>query len=233
VHRDPPLVDAPFDPIPPRDGYDRWAPDYDAHDNPLVLLETPVVAALVGDVRERDVADIGCGTGRWTLRWCDAGARVTGVDFSLGMLDVLRDKLRARSLVLLEHDLTRGIPLPDAAFDVVTCCLVLEHLPDLPRAIAELGRICRPGGHVVISDLHPEMTRRGLHARFRDASGNVQQIHGEHRSVSDYVMAASRAGLQVDTIDEHVMDEVTARPSAKAKKYIGEPLLLAMRLVRA
>jgi ubiquinone/menaquinone biosynthesis C-methylase UbiE len=226
-------VDASLDPIPPRDGYDRWAPGYDAHDNPLVLLETPVVASLVGDVRDRDVADIGCGTGRWTLRWCDAGARVTGVDFSLGMLGVLRDKLDTRRLALVEHDLTRGIPLPDAAFDVVTCCLVLEHLPDLPAAIAELGRICRPGGRVVISDLHPEMTRRGLHARFRDANGNVQQIRGEHRNVSDYVMAALRAGLSVDTIGEHVMDEATARPSAKAKKYVGEPLLLALRLTVA
>lgn len=217
--------------VGPREGYDRWAPGYDAYDNPLIALEEPVVRRLIGEVRGLAVADVGCGTGRHALRLGAEGARVTGVDFSSGMMAVLRGKRPPASLQLLVHDLNLGIPLASRAFDLVLCCLVLEHLADLPRMMGELSRICRPGGHVVVSDLHPEMTRRGLHARFREQEGGDKvQIEGVHHGVADYVMAGLSAGLTIVEVSEHVMDERIAARSSSARKYLGEPLLLALKL---
>lgn len=221
-------------PVATRQGYDAWGPAYDAYDNPLVALEEPVVRALIGEPAGRSVADIGCGTGRHAIALAEAGARVTGVDFSNGMLGALRSKPIPESLQIVEHDLTQGVPLSDCSQDIVLCCLVLEHLPDLEASIAELGRICRPGGVVVISDLHPEMIRRGVQARFRDGeTGHKFQIDGGgHRPVSHYVMAAVRASLHIEHVEEHIVDQATAARSQSARKYLGEPLLFTMKLRR-
>jgi malonyl-CoA O-methyltransferase len=217
--------------LSPRQGYDRWAAGYDGYDNPLIVLEEPIVRGLIGDPAGLTVADIGCGTGRHTMWLLERGARVTGVDFSMGMLDVLRSKCSGRALELVEHDLGDGVPLASGAFDLVTCCLVIEHLPDLDRIVAELARICRPGGRVVLSDFHPELMRRGYHARFRESpEGEKFQIHGAAHTVSDYVMAAVRVGLHIEHVSEHVVTEELTAKSRSAHKWVGEPLLLTLAL---
>ena len=218
--------------VPVREGYDRWAPHYDGYDNAVIALEQPVVTRLIGAVAGARVVDVGCGTGRHALLMAEAGAEVTGVDFSTGMLDVLRAKLgepaRGR-LRLVEHDLRAGLPFADASFDLALSCLVLEHLPDLAGMFAELRRVCAPGGRVIVADFHPEMFRRGLHARFRPGEDQDKlQIEGVDHTISDYVMAAVKAGLEIVDMAEYLMDEATAARSPSASKYIGEPMLLTL-----
>lgn len=219
----------------PRDGYDRWSSSYDGYDNPLIALEEPIVGKLIGPVDGLRIADIGCGTGRHAVRLAAAGARVTGVDFSSGMLDVLRNKHTEGAIEIIEHDLDReaALPLPSAGFDVVLCCLVIEHIREIDRIVAELGRICRDGGHVIVTDLHPELVRRGFHARFHEADGGPKyQISGAYHSIASYVMAAVRASLHIEHVSEHIMDEETAKHSSSARKWIGLPMLLALKLAK-
>ncbi|MCA9716197.1 MAG: class I SAM-dependent methyltransferase [Myxococcales bacterium] len=216
--------------VPVRDGYDRWAPHYDDYDNAVIALEQPVVTRLIGDAPGR-VADIGCGTGRHALPLAARGARVTGVDFSTGMLAALRRKRPPATLTLIEHDLRTGLPLATGAFDTVLCSLVLEHITALGDVLGEFVRVLRPGGRVVLADLHPEMFRRGLHARFRvEGDEEKIQIEGVDHTISDYVMAIVGAGLVIEAMEEHRMDEVTAARSPSARKYIGEPMLLCFAL---
>jgi ubiquinone/menaquinone biosynthesis C-methylase UbiE len=218
--------------LPVQEGYDRWAPHYDDYDNAVIILEQPIVTALLGPVSNLRVVDVGCGTGRHALRMVSEGARVTGVDFSTGMLGVLRSKLErsdAEALELIEHDIATGLPLADQSFDLALCCLVLEHLPKLDEMLAELTRVVVPGGRVVIADFHPEMFRRGLHARFRPGpEAEKLQIHGIDHTISDYVMASVRAGLEIVAMAEYCMDAATAARSPSAGKYIGEPMLLTL-----
>src|SRR5207237_7948742 len=75
-----------------RDGYDRWAPNYDEEGNPLLALEEPEADRAVGDVTSLDVLDVGTGTGRHALRLAARGARVTALDFSAEMLGKARRK---------------------------------------------------------------------------------------------------------------------------------------------
>lgn len=214
--------------LSPQEGYDRWAPSYDAHDNPVVALDGPVVEQLGGDVRGKRVADIGCGTGRHALRLAAAGAEVTAVDFSSGMMGALRGKNPPPSLRIVEHDLTRGIPLPDNYYDLVVCCLVLEHFADLAAMVAEMARIGRPGGRIVVTDLHPRWTERGVHARFREEGGTKREIEGQEHRISDYLMAGVHAGLRLMHVGEHVVDSALAERSSSARKYVGPPLLLSV-----
>lgn len=226
------MTNGPVTNISTSEGYDRWAPGYDTYDNPLIALEQPHVRAQIGDPHGLTVLDVGCGTGRHALWMADRGANVTGVDFSNGMLAQLRAKPNA-NIVVIEHDLTLGLPVDDTSVDLVTCALVLEHVPSLDPVFAEMARVCRPGGRIIISDFHPEMLRRGYHARFRESpEGPKFQMQGEAHTVSDYVMAATRAGLRIAHASEHVMTEALAATSRSAKKWVGLPLLFVLGCTR-
>src|SRR5689334_7313819 len=96
-----------------RDGYDRWAAVYDHDGNPLQGLEEPVVRAAVGDVGGLEVLDLGCGTGRHALWLAAAGARVTAVDFSEGMLAEAIEKPGAEQVRWVAHDLHTPLPFAD------------------------------------------------------------------------------------------------------------------------
>src|SRR5688572_11722494 len=85
----------PVEQTPARDAYDRWAAIYDDEDNPLVALDERFVPPQLGDLRGREVLELACGTGRHTVRLASAGARVTAVDFSEGMLAKARARLAA------------------------------------------------------------------------------------------------------------------------------------------
>ena len=102
-----------------RHGYDRWAAVYESDANPLPALEAPVVRTAIGDVRGQSVLDLGCGTGRHTAWLAEAGASVTAVDFSEGMLAEARRKPGMESVRFLAHDLHDPLPISDDSFDLV------------------------------------------------------------------------------------------------------------------
>jgi ubiquinone/menaquinone biosynthesis C-methylase UbiE len=218
--------------VPTRTGYDRWAEVYDDEDNPLVLLEERHIGPLVGEVAGLAVADIGCGTGRHALRWAAAGARVTAVDFSEAMLQRARAKPGAEAVTFVHHDLAQPFPLETSAFDRVCCCLVLDHIADLDGFFRELRRLCRPAGCVIISVMHPAMSLRGVQARFIEPrSGRRVSPAGHAHRMSDYFMAAVRAGLSLTHVSEHAADADLATRSRRAAKYLGWPMLLLLKLL--
>lgn len=230
--RAPGLCGPGVDHMPTREGYDRWSEIYDAESNPLVVLEEPIVAELLGDVRGLAIADIGCGTGRHAVRLAAMGARVTAVDFSEGMLAKARAKAGAERVRFVAHDLAvTPYPLAAASFDSAICCLVLDHIADLRSLLGELRRIVRPGSPVVISVMHPAMMLRGVQARFTDpATGRETRPGSVPNQISDYVTAALAAGLTIERMSEHAADDALAARAPRAAKHVGWPLLLAMLL---
>lgn len=223
----------PEPPVPSeiRAGYDRWADIYDHEGNPLIALEEPVVQGALGDVRGLAVLDLGCGTGRHALWLAQAGARVTAVDFSEGMLEQARRKPGADAVRFLAHDLLRPLPFPDRAFDRVVSGLVLEHLADLGAFFAEVRRVLRPGCRAVVSAMHPAMFLKGVQARFTDpATGAKVQPGSVDHSLGDFVMAAVRAGLRLEDVVERAPDEALAARYPRAERYVGWPMLVVLRL---
>jgi malonyl-CoA O-methyltransferase len=218
--------------VPTRAGYDRWAEFYDEEDNPLVLLEERHIGPLAGAVTGLAVADVGCGTGRHALQWAAAGARVTAVDFSEAMLQRARAKPGAGAINFVRHDLAKKLPLASAVFDRVFCCLVLDHIAGLDRFFLELRRLCRPKGRVIISVMHPAMSLKGVQARFIEpASGRRISPASHAHQMSDYLMAAVRAGLVLEHVGEYAADATLAARSPRAGKYLGWPMLLLLKLV--
>jgi ubiquinone/menaquinone biosynthesis C-methylase UbiE len=214
-----------------RVGYDRWALVYDHDANPLPALEEPFVREAVGDVRGLTVLDLGCGTGRHALWLAAAGAVVTAVDFSEGMLREALRKPGATAVRFLVHDLHEPLPFPDQAFDLVVSGLVLEHLRDLRSFFREAGRVLRLGGRAVVSAMHPAMFLRGSQARFTDpASGQVVQPGSFPHQLGDFVMAAVQAGFSLEGIGEHAPDAQFAAQYPRAERYVGWPMLVVLRM---
>jgi ubiquinone/menaquinone biosynthesis C-methylase UbiE len=221
------------DPATIQSGYDRWAAVYDHDGNPLQALEGPIVRDAIGDPRGLAVLDLGCGTGRHSLWLAEAGAAVTAVDFSNGMLAAARGKPGADRVRFVTHDLHEPLPFPNASFDVVVSGLVLEHLRELGPFFGEACRVMRDGGRAVISAMHPAMFLRGTMARFRDpASGEIVQPGSYPHQVSEFVMAAIRGGFRIDTIKEYAADAALAARVPRAEKYVGWPMLVVLCLSR-
>jgi malonyl-CoA O-methyltransferase len=226
----------PYDPtgrdyevVPVAEGYDRWSTLYDAMDNPLVVIEEPVVDDLLGPVEGSSLLDLGCGTGRHAVRLAARGADVTAVDFSNGMLAKARAKPGADRVRFVQHDLSQRLPFDDASFEHLICCLVLEHVPDLEPVYREMRRVCR--GAAVISLMHPAMMLRGVLAHFDDpVTGREVQPRSVAHETADFIMAALTAGWRLDHIVERAPDAELAGRSASAGRYLGWPLLLALRL---
>jgi SAM-dependent methyltransferase len=98
------------------------------------------------------ILDAGCGNGRYSrfiLRHADSDAFITAFDYSQGMLERARDRLRTDRVTQVAADLTR-LPYADATFDAVVCGWVLEHLPDPRPGLQELARVMQPGGKLLL-----------------------------------------------------------------------------------
>ncbi len=219
----------PTEHVTTRDGYDRWSQLYDDEFNPLIEIEQPLLRRRVGDPGGRRVLDVGTGTGRQALWAAGQGAVVTALDFSTGMLDRARAKPGFERITLIEHDLLKPWPLPDDGFDIVLSALVLDHVSDLPHFFAQCARVVAPGGRVICSVMHPAMMLRGLQARFADPeTGTKIMPASAPNEISDYLNAAIQAGLVLDRISEHHVDEDLANRHERAAKYLNWPMLLMM-----
>ena len=101
----------------------------------------------LGDPGGRLVLDAGCGGGLVARELAAAGAEVVGVDRSMGSLGVARRAVdRSTGLFWPAQGRLERLPFAAGSFDAVVAADVLEHLPDLPAAVADLARVLAPGG---------------------------------------------------------------------------------------
>lgn len=212
-------------------GYDRWASVYDHDANPLQALEEPHMRDAIGNPAGLTALDLGCGTGRHAIWLSAAGANVTAIDFSRGMLEEARKKPGAQGIRFMQHDAQGGLPFADGSFDLVVSGLVLEHIERLSPFFAEIHRVLRKGGRAVVSAMHPAMFLRGSQARFTDPVTGVVVAPGSvNHTVCDMILAAGKSKLQLVDAREVAPDDVLAEQFPRAAKYVGWPMLVVLKL---
>lgn len=101
------------------------------------------------------VGDLGCGTGQVSGALAPFVARIIGVDSSAAMLQAARRRLQAHRNVDLRRGELEALPIDDATLDIATIMLVLHHVPEPARALADVARALRPGGRLVLVDMLP------------------------------------------------------------------------------
>jgi ubiquinone/menaquinone biosynthesis C-methylase UbiE len=180
-------------------GYRRWAPTYDEPRNSLFDCDEPVMHEIIDALPPGDALDAACGTGRYAGYLAGRGHRVLGVDSSPEMLD--RARARVPSGAFLLGDL-RQLPLPDACVDLAVSGLALSHLPTLTPVMAEFARVLRPGGHLVISDAHHEITFRGSVPQALGPNNEPGLVATYRHTTGDFLRAALPVGLQVRRCEE-------------------------------
>ena len=158
-----------------KDYYDEFSSSYERHRHKgyHVLIDELELAAAHEHCRGR-VLEAGCGTGLILQRI----ARLTdgiavGVDISAGMLSVARR--RELSAVQASVD---ALPFPDGWFDAVVSFKVLAHVPTIEQTLAELSRVTRPGGHLVL-EFYNRYSMRTLIKRIKQPSRIGQRFNDE------------------------------------------------------
>ena len=112
------------------------------------IFHVQLILRYFGDLNGRRVADVGCGKGRFArvLLEHNSAARVTAVDLSPAMLAFVPTRIERCCASMT------ALPLRSGAFDAAYATESLEHAVDIDRAVAELCRIVKPGGRIVIID---------------------------------------------------------------------------------
>jgi ubiquinone/menaquinone biosynthesis C-methylase UbiE len=218
--------------VPTREGYQRWAEVYDSDGNPMIALEDRHFPSMLPEVKTLLIADVGCGTGRHTLRLASRGARVVALDFSDAMLNRAKQTASTRQACFILADVVASIPLKSGVLDGAVCNLVLEHVEDIAAMLRELRRVCKVNGFVLVSDIHPALAAGGTAANFQDPkTGQKIFPRGYRHELTDYETAAADAVFRTDAMTEAAVDEELATAIPSAAKYLGEMMLLLLRLV--
>ena len=183
------------------DTFSAWADVYDAQKNPLLMLEERYLLRLLPEIQDRDVLDVGCGTGRWLAHLSRSTPRsLHGVDLSPQMLSKA-DMKRIPNAQLSIASCT-DLPVPDASIDVLLASFVLSYVDDLSCVAREFARIARPGCDFFLSDMHPK-TAANLHWKRSFHNGVEEfQLPAIHKKIPEIVAAFLDAGLVVRAILE-------------------------------
>lgn len=130
------------------------------HYEHLAVKLRPAAEIIIGHLAPRPgevVLDLGCGTGNAAMIAAGLGARVTGVDPSPRLVEVARATAAAEGL---DADFILGsaasLPLPDGSVDAIVSVFGVIFAPDPAAAAAEIGRVLRPGGRLVLSAWLPQ-----------------------------------------------------------------------------
>jgi ubiquinone/menaquinone biosynthesis C-methylase UbiE len=161
------------------------------------------------------VLEVAVGTGL-NLEAYPSDITLTGIDWSEDMLDIARSRAAelGRGATLQQAD-AHQLPFEDASFDTVVCTFGLCAIPDHTKAVAEMTRVLRPGGRLILVD-HIESTSRVARAVQRALEIFTVPLGGEHflRRPLNQVRAAGFDIEQVQRFKLGLVERLVARKAA-------------------
>ena len=175
------------------------------------FYERPEMIRLAGDVAGLKVLDAGCGAGPLTEALRAGGAVVSAFDGSPAMVALAQERLGEDAEVRVA-ELAAPLPYGDDHFDLVTVSLALHYVEDWAPTLAELARVTKSGGRVILSIIHPmvyaivypDADYFALTQYSEDYTPNGETVWMTywHRPLQDVINAFTGAGFRIRTVTE-------------------------------
>ena len=204
------------------------------------VLDAPMIHR-VRLSKARNVLDVGCGEGRFCRQMKALGLKCTGLDPTAQLLDAAKAADPDSQYVLGQAE---SLPFPDSSFELVVCYLTLIDIEGLTEAVAELNRVLKPGGQILIANLQSYNTaweletlekyldgrvratiKSYLQPRGNEASWGQIRIINYHRPLSDYMSLFLGTGLTLTHFDE---PPATGGDPMRRRRYNNAPWFLMM-----
>ena len=137
------------------DPYINSARKYDKYVDPFNKVLRKIALKMTAELKSRHLLEVGCGTGSNLHLFAQKGWHVSGVDLSPAMLEEAKTKLGEHAALLLGDAAT--LPYNSDTFDLALAMLTLHEMPHATRlkVLAEMHRIVKKGGHILLIDFHP------------------------------------------------------------------------------
>jgi ubiquinone/menaquinone biosynthesis C-methylase UbiE len=184
--------------------------------------EAPWIQHKVSAWRSGIVLDAGCGTGRYGTILQSLGHSLIGVDTSQAMLKIYRKKLPKAEVI--QAPLTE-LSLGAESVDNLICTRVLSHDEHLKEALREFARVLKPGGHALISDIHPHHDYRCTSFR---AYGEKIGIRTFKHSLAEFRHLCDSEGFDIEELQEVSFESLRSQPKgasfAKLRRSPERPI---------
>lgn len=194
-----------------QNAYNEWSEIYDSNDNLTRDLDQMLTRNIFAGQHFDSILETGCGTGKNTVFLAEIGTKVHALDFSAGMIEKAREKVKADHVRFSIADLTKRWPCDDAAYDLITCNLVLEHIEDLSHIFSEAARSLKAKGKFHINELHPFKQYKGTKARFEKGK-EIIEVDAFVHHISDFTNTAKSNGFTLLNLGEYWHQDDQGKP---------------------
>jgi ubiquinone/menaquinone biosynthesis C-methylase UbiE len=219
------------------EAYDLWSNDYDKQpDNLMLHLDGKLFNHLISqiNIQGKQVADIGCGTGRhWSVIFDKQPGALTGFDVSGGMLQKLKEKYPQAQIRKITDNLFSDVP--DQTYNVIISTLTVAHIENIEEALQSWARLLKSGGDIIITDFHPHTLAFGGKRTFKHNNAVMAVRNYVHPiyTIKDVLL---RNNFQLMSQEEIKIDESMKPFYTKQnamhvfEKYNGFPVIYGIHL---
>lgn len=194
--------------VSPAVAYDLWASTYDTQPGSLIMdFDEEVFNSLLKsvDLKDKIVADIGCGTGRhWKKMLDQSPKQLIGYEVSVRMLNKLKEKFpEAVTHLITDH---RLYGLDDHSCDVLVSTLTISHMEEMEPVFKEWDRVLKPGSDILITESNPELLAKGEERVFTYRNKTIT-IRSYAHPVEKIRAMANQLNWQEAGFTEKIIDE--------------------------
>ena len=221
------------------EAYDLWSENYDSQPGNLMLdLDEILFSQLLNnlDLKNKHVADIGCGTGRhWAKILKKDPASLIGFDVSPGMLYKLNEKFPgAQTQVIADNNFSA---IEDGSYDVIISTLTVAHIENIESALEAWSRILKYNGDIIITDFHPDALSFGGKRTFRHRKTQIAVQNFVHSTIAVRKILSRNNFHVVDEeerkIDDQVMHYYLEQDALPVyEKFKGFPIIYGIHFRR-
>ena len=225
--------------LAPEQAYEIWSANYDNQPGNLMLdLDERIFSDLIEniDLRDKEIADIGCGTGRhWQKIYSKNPSNLMGFDVSGSMLAQLKSKFPfARTQKTTDNLLTA---IPDSSIDMIISTLTIAHIKNIEEAIASWSRVLKNGGELIVTDFHPTLLANGGKRSFSHG-GRSLSVKNYIHSIGKIKTTFNDAGCMLireeeKTVNEDVKSYYEKKNAlAVYERFKGLPVIYGLHLIK-